>query len=229
MGGLHKLFSSEPMPGKIVPPDSSKTAFTCPSCETLCPHRRTRLFSKGKSMGQQDRYEERAATWFTNCVECGAKLLWHEGKIVFPATTTAPLPHADLPDDLKETFEEARAILGASPRGAAALLRYVIDCLTKTLSGLDKADINTRIAHLVREKGLAPQAQQALDSVRVIGANAVHPLEIDLSDDVELATILFTLVNGIVEDTITRPREIAKVYSALPERNLAAIAKRDDK
>jgi hypothetical protein len=217
------------MLGKIVPPTPNKPSFTRPSCETLCPQRRIKLYTEQIRMRSTTTYVEEKTTWFTTCSERKALLLWHDDRIVDPATTIAPLPHPDLPDDLKGTFEEVRDILGASPRGAAALLRYVIDCLTKTLSGLDNADINTRIAHLVHDKGLAPQAQQALDSVRVIGANAAHPLEIDLSDNVELATVLFTFVNGIVEDTITRPREIAKVYSGLPKRNLEAIVKRDGK
>lgn len=218
------------MPGKIVPPSPRKPSFTCPSCETLCTQGRIALFTRNYSPGvATPNYVEDTNTWFTKCSNCEVHLLWHGGKIVAPAMTTAPLPHGDLPAELARDFEEARTILDASPRGAAALLRYVIDCLTKTLSGLDKADINDRIAYLVREKGLAPQAQKALDSVRVIGANAVHPLELDLRDDVELATKLFALINGIVEDTITRPRQIDEIYSALPERSLAAIAKRDGK
>jgi hypothetical protein len=71
-------------------------------------------------------------------------------------------------------------------------------------------------------------AQQALDTVRVIGTNAVHPLmALDLRDDAELATKLFTLINGIVEDTISRPKAVAAIYSALPERQLKEIEVRD--
>jgi len=156
-------------------------------------------------------------------------MIWHNGAIIHPATSSAPFPHTDLPADLLPDYEEARAIVATSPRGACALLRYIIDRLTVNLGGKPADSINDRIAYLIREKGLAPQAQKALDAVRVIGANAVHPLELDLKDNVDLATKLFGLINGIVEDTITRPAAIAAIYGALPPRNLAAIEKRDQK
>jgi hypothetical protein len=38
--------------------------------------------------------------------------------------------------------------------------------------------------------------QQSLDIVRVIGNDAVHPGQIDLTDDIETATKLFVLINN---------------------------------
>ena len=211
------------MPAKFVTPTLDEYAFTCPNCETLCTHSKFQL----KYVIGANTLRDAEGTWRTRCSNCKHDMLWQDNQIVFPATTAAPLAHPDLPSDLAADFEEARTILNASPRGACGLLRYIIDRLTIDLGGNPKHSLNDRIAYLVREKGLAPQAQQALDSVRVIGSNAVHPLEMDLRDDVELATKLFALVNGIVEDTITRPAAIAKIYAALPPKNIEAIKKRD--
>ncbi len=210
------------MPAKFVAPDLSLNAFTCPNCETLASQHKYKLkYTAGNTLYDVEN------SYRTFCSHCHHVMLWKDDRIVFPPTTAAPLPHPDLPADLAADFEEARTILTASPRGACGLLRYVIDRLTVDLGGNPKHSLSDRIAFLVREKGLAPQAQQALDSVRVIGSNAVHPLEMDLRDDVELATKLFALVNGIVEDTITRPAAIAKIYAALPPKNIEAIKKRD--
>jgi hypothetical protein len=77
------------------------------------------------------------------------------------------------------------------------------------------------------KKGLLPSVQQALDVVRVIGNNAVHPGQIDLRDDMQTAAVLFRLVNLITDQLITAPKEAAAIYGALPTGTLDAIAKRD--
>jgi hypothetical protein len=82
------------------------------------------------------------------------------------------------------------------------------------------------IAALV-QKGLLPGVQEALDSLRVIGNDAVHPGQIDLRDDIDTATSLFGLLNYIVEQMITRPKELQTIYSKLPPGALAEIQKRD--
>jgi len=90
------------------------------------------------------------------------------------------MPNPDLPDELFRDFDEAREIVDGSLRGAAALLRLVIRKLCAHLGEKGK-DINADIASLVA-KGLNPLVQKALDVVRVIGNEAVHPGTIDLRD-----------------------------------------------
>ena len=66
-----------------------------------------------------------------------------------------------------------------------------------------------------------------LDSVRVIGNNAVHPGEIDLSDNTQLALSLLNFINLIVENQISQPKRIDEIYNSLPESNLKSIERRD--
>ena len=87
-------------------------------------------------------------------------------------------------------------------------------------------DLNTDIGNLVK-KGLPVQIQQALDIVRVIGNNAVHPGQIDLKDNQDTATILFQLVNRIVDDRITQPRLTQALFDNLPQSAKGQIQKRD--
>jgi len=103
------------------------------------------------------------------------------------------------------------------------LLRLVIQKVCKDLNEPGE-NINADIASLVR-RGLPSGVQKALDAVRVIGNNAVHPGQIDLSDDMATATSLFGLVNFIVEKMISEPKEIESIYAALPPSSLAAIQK----
>ncbi len=119
----------------------------------------------------------------------------------------------------------ARSICGPSPRGAAALLRLVIQKLCKHL-GQNGVDLNADIANLVNQ-GLSPKIQKALDVVRVIGNEAVHPGQIDLNDNPEMASKLFVLVNLIVDAMITQPKQINDLYRSLPESKRKAIDARD--
>jgi predicted naringenin-chalcone synthase len=132
-----------------------------------------------------------------------------------------------MPDDVNSDYEEARRIVALSPRGACALLRLAVQKLCVDL-GEAGEKINADIASLV-EKGLPVEVQEALDSLRVIGNEAVHPGELDLRDDVETATALFDLLNYVVKDRIAEPKERRRIFGLLPEKKRAAIAKRDGK
>lgn len=134
-------------------------------------------------------------------------------------------PNPDLPNEIQSDYEEAKAILERSPRGAAALLRLCIQKLCIHLGEKGK-NLNDDIGALVR-KGLPVSVQQALDIVRVIGNNAVHPGELDLGDDSETAKALFHLLNLISDAMLTQPRKIEELYETLPKTSRDAIDKRD--
>ena len=77
------------------------------------------------------------------------------------------------------------------------------------------------------KKGLSAKVQQSLDALRVIGNEAVHPGELDLRDDIEIATSLFQLVNFIAEKMITELKEIETIYGKIPEIKKKQIEERD--
>lgn len=147
--------------------------------------------------------------------------------MMVPSDCPVEPPHPDLPEACHPDYEEAREIVSRSPRGAVALLRL---CLQKLMPhiGEEGKNINDDIKSLVA-KGLPSLVQQALDFCRVVGNNAVHPGELNINDTPEIANHLFRMVNFIVEDRITRPKEIETLYSKLPHGAINAIAKRDGK
>jgi uncharacterized protein DUF4145 len=147
--------------------------------------------------------------------------------MVDPITTGGPRPHLDMPRDVRTDYEEARTIVALSPRGACALLRLAVQKLCGELGESGKS-IDKDIANLVN-KGLDIEVQQALDSLRVIGNNAVHPGEMDLKDDIETASALFSLLNFVIDDRIAQPRKRKAFFGKLPEGAKAAIRKRDGK
>jgi hypothetical protein len=165
--------------------------------------------------------------FISECYTCGKLAIWLHDRLLYPPTMTGPSPNPDLSPDVLRDFEEARTILDLSPRGAAALLRLAIEKMCIEL-GAQGDDINKRIAFLVSE-GLPLPVQQALDTVRVIGNEAVHPGQFDLRDDRETASKLFDLVNFIADDRITRPKQIAGLYSMIPEGKRDGIEERNAK
>jgi Domain of unknown function (DUF4145) len=166
-----------------------------------------------------------SAALASQCVSCEHVAIWIAGTLAHPIVGDAPAANADLPEDIRRDYEEASSILDRSPRGAAALIRLAIQKLCKQL-GQSGENINADIGELVK-LGLDPRVQQALDAVRVIGNNAVHPGKMDLRDDRATALSLFKLLNLVVEKTISEPKHVAEVYASLPQSNLAAIEKRD--
>ena len=146
---------------------------------------------------------------------------------MYPCLSTAPLPYDDMPSDVKEDFLEARDVVEISPRAAAALLRLALQKLMKHL-GQEGKDINKDIRELVK-RGLPVKIQEALDSLRVYGNEAVHPGEIDLKDDKETALKLFKLLNIIVHDMIIQPKEIEELFNRIPPLKLEGIKNRDKK
>lgn len=204
------------------PPSFKSNGFNCPYCQAYAdqnwgfPHK----VVKNEDYGANENFA------ICRCTRCGKFSFWIDKEMAFPKALTSPPPNPDLPEDIKADYEEARSILSGSPRGAAALLRLAIQKLCKHLGESGK-NINDDIAALVG-KGLSPKVQQALDIVRVVGNNAVHPGQIDLKDNRDVANSLFGLVNLIADVMITQPKHVEEMYkTVVPEAQREAIKKRD--
>lgn len=115
------------------------------------------------------------------CQNCKKKTIWIDNAYIYP-DIVAEEANPDMPESVKQLYNEAGSIYSKSPRAACALLRLAIDRLCNELGETDR-DINKNIGALV-EKGLPKSIQQALDVVRVVGNKAVHPghIEFDVDD-----------------------------------------------
>lgn len=209
------------MQSEYFPPVFEKDSFHCPYCNV-----------KSAQTWRNAVYHPALGTknFLPNfrisiCGHCTQAAFWYRGIMITPKSTIAPLPHSDMPEPLIADYEEARSIINQSPRGAAALLRLVLQKLMIELGEPGK-DINKDIGNLVK-KGLPEEVQQALDIVRVIGNESVYPGELDLQDDQETALQLFELINFIIEERISRKKRITSLFSRLPEGKLKGIEVRD--
>lgn len=204
----------------FVNPAYNVTGFNCPHCRAYAHQN----WSNTQYI-VDNVFIESTELRIAHCSACRIISIWFREQIVYPVVKGTPLPNPDLNEDIRDDFEEARSIVDYSARGAAALLRLCVQKLCIQL-GEKGENLNTDIGKLV-EKGLSDEIQQSLDAVRVIGNNAVHPGQIDLKDDPEIATTLFSLVNVIAEDRISRPNRIKKIYEGIPESAREEIEKRD--
>ena len=210
------------MSSKYVAPGFKADGFNCPHCESYTHQKWYSLDIHATCHGKVAKYEVGFASF---CMKCCKYAIWTEGKMIYPISSIAPLPVDDMPKDVKEDFEEARNVVNVSPRSAAALLRLALQKLVIHL-GEEGKNLNKDIGNLVK-KGLEEEIQQALDSVRVIGNNAVHPGQIDMKDDRETALFLFDSMNAIVEKMITRPEKVKRLYEKVPDSIKEAIKERN--
>jgi hypothetical protein len=162
------------------------------------------------------------------CGSCGRYSLWVDKEMVFPVEMPIDLPNPDLNEGIRSLYNEASKIFLDSPRGSTALLRLALQMLLKQI-GKEGKDINNDIKELVAD-GLSSKIQKALDLLRVVGNNAVHPGQISFDDNSEVALKLFKILNIIADEMISKPREIDKLYeNVVPDETKGHIAKRDKK
>ena len=217
------------MLSKYIHPDNLKESFTCPHCGTLSlmhysvieyPYPGYKPILDAKDM-------KRGTGWvqIAICHNCKQKTIWIDNIYIYP-DIVAETPNNDMPESVKQLYNEAALIYNKSPRAACALLRLAIDRLCDELGETD-GDLNNKIGALV-EKGLPKLVQQALDVVRVIGNKAVHPGQIAFDvDDKDTAVCLMHLLNIIVERMISEPKEIGVLFQSLPDSAKKSILKRD--
>jgi hypothetical protein len=214
-----------------IPAQFNKSSFHClyPSCTTFAKQtwKEVYWFQPHPQSAQQRITQQIPKLMLAVCDHCNNFSIWLDGKLVHPATITAPAPHPDMPDEVKKDYEEARAVFQDSPRSSAALLRLAIQKICIQFAQPGK-NLNADIGELVKQ-GLPFRIQQSLDIVRVVGNNQVHPGVLDVRDDPDIAAMLFELVNLIVEDRISQPKKINDLYAKLPESARKQIEERNAK
>lgn len=201
-------------------PEFEETAFNCPFCNALSNQFWPRVYY---FRGSYAVLEDLSLSFCFNCDEYS---IWYKKAMIYPDFAGIEPPNADLNLDIQTDYAEAVSIVHKSPRGAAALLRLAIQKLCKQL-GEKGENLNTDIGNLVK-KHLPIRVQQSLDSLRVIGNEAVRPGELDLKDDIETSNSLFKLVNFIAEKMITEQKEIEAIYNKIPDGKKKEIEKRDN-
>ena len=209
-----------------VKPEKDKYIYTCPHCNTLSQMQRdTHYFDNDIEVENYGMRIISNELTIHRCQCCERKMLWIDDTYIYPDIVSEEA-NPDMPESVKQLYNEAALISNKSPRAACALLRLAVDTLCHELGETDR-DINKNIGALVK-RGLPPTVQQALDVVRVVGNKAVHPGQIAFDvDDNATATMLMHLLNMIVTRMLSEPNEINLLYQSLPESTKKSIEDRD--
>lgn len=217
---------------EYFPPVLGKGEYHCPHCNVYAKQHYAHLhsliqFAWTSVVDAHSKFDEPLPKeWIvTKCEHCSSIAIWRGASMVYPRKMLVSPPNGDLSDDIKADYNEAAHVLIDSPRAAAALLRLSLQKLCRQL-GEKGENINDDIRSLVA-KGLNPLVQKSLDALRITGNNAVHPGEINLTEEPERVRKLFELINFIASKMITEPKEIESFYGQLPADALQAIGKRD--
>lgn len=215
-------------------PEYKKMAFTCPSCSVYSKHdwvsesvNETSGHFTGRILyGSKEVINELS---ICKCQNCGYISFWYKKELAWPLITNVEPALEEMPDDIKNLYNEARSIVQLSPKGSCAILRLALQKLCNRLVEHDEnEDINNAIKELV-VRGLPPTLQEAMDTVRIVGNEAVHPGEINLDDNKQLAYAMFRLINIIIEKMLVEPKEIKELYYLMPKSKLQGIENRDKK
>lgn len=215
------------MSKKYIAPEKDLTSYTCPHCNTISQMDKEQYCFKKDTIAVKNGIPVvKNRLTIHRCQCCGKKIIWIDDNYVYP-DIIAEEANPDMPETVKQLYDEAGLIYNKSPRAACALLRLAVERLCSELGETDRK-IDNNIGALVK-KGLSQDVQQALDIVRVVGNKAVHPGQISFDvDDKGTAIMLMRLLNIIVERMISEPKEIDSLYQGLPELVKDSINKRDN-
>lgn len=220
-------------------PSYGLDAFKCPHCLAYAQQEWYRLIHEDV----YDNYENYSYSYykvedstsnetlgfaFCDCAACRKKSVWLDRKMVYPHRNNIENPKELMPLEVKELYDEARAVFSASPRASAALLRLALELLLPHL-GATKGKPNAMIGQLVEQRKVFGRVQEAMDYLRVTGNEAVHPgiLDMEGKDDAEVSLALFKILNYIVAETIESDAMVAELYRILPDRIREGIVNRD--
>jgi hypothetical protein len=156
----------------------------CPHCAIeIHPEFKVSQLNEGSSIGIEGRS---ITTWqvkHMECPSCNKAILQLEKKInssiplkcfIYPRAILRQSAPEVVPQDLKEDFDEAVAVLDGSPKASAALSRR---CLQGLLShqGYHQQDLAKAIDAILASNLLPKSLARNVDAIRNIGNFAAHP------------------------------------------------------
>ena len=204
-----------------------KNSFICPYCSVFSQQTWIKSITGEYLSDHEHNYfdeTEISNLELCKCHACDKYSIWINKKMVYPIESKIELPNEDMPEEIKKDFLEARNIVNMSPRGACAILRLALDKLLTYLE-IEGDTLYSKITSYCENNNVDDRLTKAFHSIRIIGNESVHIGNLRMEDDIETAGILFSMLNFIVDETITKTRKINHIYSQLPENKTKKLDK----
>lgn len=173
--------------------------------------------------------------WIVNCKcnYCQKTTVWityrdGETQMVYPQKLQYEPAHKDMPNKIKDIYNQAGQCLSISAGASAALSRV---CLEKLLEELNytKGDLNDSIAKVIKDGKVSSDTAYLLDIIRGFGNQGAHTGTINLDDEIGTAEFLLSAINKVVDELISKPKATKTMFEKLPEGMRKAIKERDNK
>jgi hypothetical protein len=194
-------------------PTHGAPSFRCPTCEKVSQQH-------WFPMKRRDFNGVDSRVLRSDCQLCGSPAYWIDEELVVPPPRIGTPASPDLEGQQLEIYNEARAIAARSPRAAVALLRLLVELLVNELHDKLPEDkqakrdtLNERIKSLSNSGDLNRRVIDAMHAVRLVGNEAVHAglIELEIDDAPQVIDLLFRIVNMIIDNTRTLPRQVGAV------------------
>jgi len=208
-GALTNHLDEDGLGGQEISFDGQKfLTLTCRGCkQSSLLHRYSRMIKRENGPGSYRIYGE---------------------KWLYPKQNIFPRPENDMPDIVKELYFEASDIFADSPRGGSALLRLALQHLLRHF-GVEEKQLDKAIRKLAEMTQFNENIIRAADTIRITGNNAVHPGELNEADIDGIGSKLFGLLNYLVRQGITEPKNIESIYSQIPEAPRRSAEQKDNR
>lgn len=142
---------------------------------------------------------------------------------VYPRSSSRPPSPHEVEEELRILYNEASLIANDSPRAAGALLRRALQQIIRDTAGIKKRDLNTEITELIASGQLPSYITDILDSVRVVGNFAAHPIKSTTSGcviDIEIGEVelCFDVLDALFDFYFVQPARIAAQKAVINQK-----------
>jgi hypothetical protein len=207
-------------------PVLNQDAFDCPRCGAFA-HQEWRQLDVNEGDWLVNG-EQRVFVRFwkeARCNRCRLPSVWRDDQMIYPLARLGAQPHADMPDEVRELYNEAAAVAAVSRRAGAALARATVERLIKHLDpdAPTGANLAVRIAR-IKQRGVSTPVGQMLDVVRATANELLHEkdepgelvvLVLDDDEGPQLVELFLEVTNELVDELITKPTTTRGLWDKL--------------
>ena len=175
---------------KYIPPDHTKRLFTCThDCNANTQH-----IGGGNLVinGSNKNVEDSAARY---CAVCKKYTIWvHVGtnnpRLIYPVVGILPPAHPDMPDSIKEIYDEARLVSTVSVRYGLGAFRTCVEAIVNE-QGIKDKNLYKSIKKLCSKVGINREIEAFFELIRITGNNSMHLKETYTMDNRIYAKLTF--------------------------------------